>query len=282
LTRLAVTHFTDPGCPFAFSAEPHRYRLRWLYGDQLEWETHMVVLSESPADYEEKGFTPEKQAASLERIQRRHGMPIDPRPRPRMTATVEACRAVVAARLRAPERHEALLRALRIAAMAGDLIDEPEVIDAAARDAGLDPAELRGWMAEELVEAALREDMAAARAPAPAAQALEHKLAPEEEAEDGLRYTCPSYEFARDDGRRVALPGFQPVEVYEAAVANLGPELERRDPPGSVAEVLAWAGEPLATAEVAAIAELDLATARTELARVASERPAGPDGYWSA
>ena len=35
------------GCPFAFSAERQRLRLEWLYGDQLGWSTHMVVLSES-------------------------------------------------------------------------------------------------------------------------------------------------------------------------------------------------------------------------------------------
>lgn len=28
-----IVEFNDPGCPFAFSAEPHRLRLRWLFGD---------------------------------------------------------------------------------------------------------------------------------------------------------------------------------------------------------------------------------------------------------
>ena len=32
---LDVELFTDPACPFAFSAEPVRRRLRWHYGDQL-------------------------------------------------------------------------------------------------------------------------------------------------------------------------------------------------------------------------------------------------------
>ena len=26
---VQIVEFTDPGCPFAFSAEPHRLRLRW-------------------------------------------------------------------------------------------------------------------------------------------------------------------------------------------------------------------------------------------------------------
>ena len=52
------------------------------------------------------------------------------------------------------------------------------------------------------------------------------------------------------------LPGFNPVEAYEVAIANLAPELERRPKPASVTEILAWAREPLATAEIAMIAQL--------------------------
>src|SRR5436190_3731714 len=124
MASLIVREFTDPACPFAFSAEPARLRLRWLYGAQIEWRPRMVALSQSPDDYVERGFTPERQVAALEEIQRRYGMPIDTRERPRMMATVHACRAVVAARLHAPDRERALLRRLRIHAMAGELIDE--------------------------------------------------------------------------------------------------------------------------------------------------------------
>jgi hypothetical protein len=69
--------------------------------------------------------------------------------------------------------------------------------------------------------------------------------------------------------------------VYEAAVANLARELERRGHADSVEELLAWAGEPLATAEVAGIMGIDRDDARTELARIAHEQPVGPDGWWT-
>jgi predicted DsbA family dithiol-disulfide isomerase len=271
---LVINHFTDPACPFAFSAEPARLKLRWLYGDQIEWRPRMVVLSESPRDYETKGFTPERQEQALTEIQRKYGMPIDTSRRPRMMATVHACRAVVAARLRAPEREEALLRRLRIHAMAGELIDEPGVIARAAREAGIEPMSI--FRAEEddpSLEVTLREDMAAARAPSAAAQALAHKLGP------GPRYTCPSYEIARVGGGwpRFDVPGFQPVEVYEAAVANLAPELERRPLAESAEEVLEWAGEPLAAAEVAAIRGVSIAEAEAELAEVAEQQ----GGWWA-
>ena len=276
---VRVREFTDPACPFAFSAEPAIWRLRWLYGDGLDWELRMVVLSESPEDYYGRGFTVEKQSDGLKMLQARYGMPIDWRLRPRMTATVHACRAVVATRLYAPEREWQILRALRVRHMAGQMIDEQPTIDAAARDAGIDPRELRRRLTDPAVEQALRDDMAQARRPSRASLAQIHKLASTDEG--GQRYTCPSFELTGPDGRRSDIPGFQPVEVYEAAIANLDPQLTRRPAPASVEEVLDWAGVPLATVEVAAVVGIDPAEARAELARVAREVPVGPDGYWS-
>jgi predicted DsbA family dithiol-disulfide isomerase len=279
MAALRITEFTDPACPFAFSAEPARQRLRWLYGDQIEWRPRMIVLSESPDEYAARGFTPERQVTALETIREKYGMPIDTRRRPRMMATVHACRAVVAARLHAPERERALLRRLRVHAMAGDLIDEPAVIAQAAREAGIEPMTLsRAIAGDAAVEATMRDDMRAARAPSVASLALEHKLAPA--AELGFRYTAPSYQIERSGGNgwpRFDAPGFQPVEVYEAAIANLAPELERRGAPASVREVLEWAGEPLAAAEVAAVCGIERADAQAELAGVGRER----GGWWS-
>ena len=280
MATLRIDEFTDPACPFAFSAEPARLRLNWLYGDQIEWRPRMVVLSRSGDEYLERGFTPERQALALATVQRRYGMPIDPRKRPRMPATVHACRAVVAARLIAPQHEQALLRRLRIRAMAGDMLDDPAVIAQCARLAGIDAMRLlRLWQDDPEVDRLLEEDAEAARLPSRAALALDHKLAP---AGDGRRrYTCPSYEISRiDDGSRFDAPGMQPVEVYEAAIANLAPELEQREQPESVEEVLEWAGERLATVEVATIMGIDVEDARIELARVARQRPVGPDGYW--
>jgi hypothetical protein len=120
---LTLTEFTDPGCPWAFSAEPFRLKLSWLYGDQLDWRVRMVGLSETAQESLDKGFTPEVQARAFATIARDHGMPIDTHVRERMAATVPACRAVVAARLHAPERMRPLLRALRVRHFAGELLD---------------------------------------------------------------------------------------------------------------------------------------------------------------
>jgi predicted DsbA family dithiol-disulfide isomerase len=263
---LDVELFTDPACPFAFSAEPARFRLRWHYGDGLRWRTTMIVLTREPAEAE-------KLAEGAPGLQRRYGMPIDPRPYPRPASSEPACRAFVAARLHAPDRADALLRRLRVRAMLGGLLDEPALIDAAAADAGIDRADLATWCATDAVAEALEADAASARDPLPAARALDHKLGGPREQR---RYTAPSYVIGG-----LAVPGFNPVEAYEAAIANAAPDLPRRARPASVGELLAWAGEPLATAEVALVMAVGIDDARAALSEVARFEPAGADGYWT-
>lgn len=276
---LQVVHYTDPGCPFAFSAEPVRTRLEWTFGDQLQWDTVMILLADDASVYDAKGFTPAMMAGGARRLQAQYGMPIDTSERPRMAGTGDACRAVVGTRLHEPTRADAILRALRVRAMGGGLLDDPELIAAAATDAGLDPEAVRAWMAEPATAEALAEDRRRARTPLPAALALDHKLSPSEDG--GRRYSAPSMELHGAERVEVA-PGFQPWETYDALVANAAPELERRAAPGSVAEVLEWAAWPLATAEVAALLQVSIDDARTKLDEAgATFEPVGEDGFWS-
>jgi predicted DsbA family dithiol-disulfide isomerase len=262
---LEVTLFTDPACPFAFSAEPIRQRLRWHYGDGLRWRTRMIVLTREPGEAD-------KLAEGAPNLQARFGMPIDPAPYARAASSEPACRAVVAARLHAPERADALLRRLRVRVMQRGLLDDPELIAAAAIDAGLGPGELWGWCEGEDVGAALEADVAAARDPSAAARALDDKLGGPARQR---RYTAPSYII---DG--VAIPGFNPVEVYETVIANRAPGLPRRAKPASAEEVMRWSTEPLATAEVALILQIGVEEARLALRGIAAFAPAAADGYW--
>jgi 2-hydroxychromene-2-carboxylate isomerase len=283
LARLR--HFTDPGCPFAFSAERQRMRLRWLFGDQLAWETHMVVLSEE-ASYDEA--LAERLASGMHRLAREYGMPIDWSPRRHTAPTVHACRAVVAVRLRWPEAEDAFLRHLRVLGMGGELLDDSDTLEIAAERAGLPVAELAAFAAEPEVQAALEADMEVARRPSAAAEAMDERLGG---PADERRYTCPSYEIERiaaADGNgggasRIDLPGFRPFEAYLTALANVAPELERRDDPAGPLAVLDWAPYPLATAEIAMVCDADVDDVRAELARSGARfEPVGGDGYWSS
>ncbi len=268
---MQITLFTDPACPFAFSAEPVRLALRWRYGDSLEWRLRMIVLTLEPGE-------DEKLAEGAPGLQRRYGMPIAPHPYPRAFSSEPACRAVVAVREYCGEPAAArLLRGLRVRVMAGGLLDEQPLIRAAGTETGVYPTDLRRWSASARTEAALRADIAAARDPSPGARALDHKLGG---PRGQRRYTAPSYELS-DGERSISVPGFNPAEVYETAIANLAPDARRREPPADVSELLSWAEVPLATAEVVEIMQQPEQQVRDQLAQVANPRPAGADLYWT-
>ncbi len=280
MATVQIDHFTDPNCPFAYSAEPIRRRLSWVYGDQLVWRTRVVVLSESGAEYEAKGLTPEKVSASYERLSHDPGMPFDTSVRSHLPATRPACEVVVATRERLGEHAaQRVLRALRLGQMGGGVLDEPAVIDAALETAGLTPAEVRGWTRDDDVQRAVEADKDAARHPLPAAAALDRRLAG---WDGGRRYSCPTYVLHHEPGGTSVIPGFNPIEVYEVVFANCGPGLTQRADPETLSEVLTWAGEPLATAEVAAVAQIDREEARERLAAEgARPQPFGSDVFWT-
>src|SRR5687767_16012579 len=123
----------------------------------------MVVLAGRAQDNVERGFTPEMLAEGSAQIARDHRMPIDTRLRPRVPATLPACRAIVATRVHDPQRAQPLLRAVQIRNFSGELLDEPATIEGAARDVGIAPEELFGWERDPLVLEELEEDMRLAR-----------------------------------------------------------------------------------------------------------------------
>lgn len=277
---VTVVEFTDPGCPFAWSAEPSRHKLAWRYGDQVRWELpRMVGLAASRDEYAAKGLTPELVSSSSRSLREQHGMPMDDVLREVVAATLPACRAVVAAKVHAPEQARPLLRALRLRQFAGANLDEDATLRGAATDIGLDADELLRWCEDPAVEEALQADLHTARHPTPAALAQDARLAG---WEGGRRYTCPSFELSSADGRTMSVPGFQPFQAYEVAFGNLVPEAEQHAPATDPLEVLRWAGEPLATVEVAAVMDVAVDEARVQLAEAgAVEHPLGQDAVWT-
>jgi predicted DsbA family dithiol-disulfide isomerase len=276
---LDVTIFTDPSCPFGFNAQRQHAQLLWHYGHAIDVTLRMIVLSDRSISFEERGIRPEVLERVRLRLRDQYGMPMEVTVPERIVGTLEASRAYVGARLNEPERALGLLRALRRRAFANEPIDELAGVHAAGADAGIGSDTIDAWLADDGVAAELADDMAAARAPAPEALALRHRLA---NVGGTTRYTAGSATFARD-GRVVASPGFQPFETYEVAMASLAPEVERRAAPENVQEVLDWAPYSLATAEVAELRGVPIETAREEL-RAAGARftPVANDGYWSA
>ncbi|MDO9409583.1 DsbA family protein [Patulibacter sp.] len=290
MPRVSVVEFTDPACPFAYSAEPVRWRLAWRFGDQLDWTVRMVGLARDAAAQEAKGFDAERNAEILRNFDR-FGMPLSTAERREPAGSWDACRLVVAARRDDEDGAVRLLRALRVAGLAeARPIDNPDVLSDACETAGLPPDALLERMRDDATERDFRADCDAARAPGPAALAMDHKLADVEEDWDGAsgpsgrRYTCPTFVFELDDeqGTVAEVPGFQPWAAVEAVVANLAPGLERRDWPEDAAEVLRWAPVPLSTQELADLMDVDRDEARERLRTAGGvEHEVGTDAFWS-
>src|ERR687886_789453 len=56
---MQLTLFSDPGCPWAWSAGPAFATLQWRYGDQLQWRLVMIGLSETAEQDKRRGYTRE-------------------------------------------------------------------------------------------------------------------------------------------------------------------------------------------------------------------------------
>ena len=79
MSSVNVTHFTDPGCPWAYSATPSLAVLRWRFGDQLNWRHVMIGLREVDGDLP-AAYTPQRAALGWQSF-RRFGMPFAPQPK---------------------------------------------------------------------------------------------------------------------------------------------------------------------------------------------------------
>jgi hypothetical protein len=117
--------YTDPACP----PDPEWLRLLWQHGDRVATELRMIVLREHRSG--DWGV-------------------------PGSDATIHACRAVVAAGLRWPDRQIELLRHLRVLSAAGEMLDDSDTLEIAAERAGLPVAEIAAYCAEPEVESALQ------------------------------------------------------------------------------------------------------------------------------
>jgi 2-hydroxychromene-2-carboxylate isomerase len=285
---IDITHFTDPGCPWAYSAWPAHTTLRWRYGEQLRWTTVMVGLTEEAAQYAARGYTPTRSAVGYARF-RRFGMPFQITPKPRLSATSPACRAIVAARLTSPAVEAAALRALQFAQFTttGTLDDPDTLRGALAGVEGLDAHAVVGRIDDPDVVAAYEADRARAREAAGSPTEFQGKAA---NTDGAVRYTAPSLLLQGPDGRRLEAGGFQPIEAYDVVVANLDTTLERRPPPADPLEVLGAFPYALTTAEVAAamtehLGVPDMAAAETALITATGEgrverRAVGDGSLW--
>jgi protein-disulfide isomerase-like protein with CxxC motif len=287
---VTAIHFTDPACPWAYSARPAHAHLAWRFGDQIDWRLVLIGLSESAEAYEKRGYTPAGMAAGQRVFQQRFGMPFSFQLKARMAGTARACRAVVAARSIDPKLGEAALWALQLMhfTTAGLLDVDDDLRAALDRVPGLDAGAVVARIDDQDIVDAYESDRALARSADGSPTHAQGRFA----TTDGpVRYTAPSIIFEHEDGRRIEVGGFQPFEAYDTALANLDSSLERRPPPADAAEALGAFDLPLCTAELAAVlrpsdlVDADRQATEGQLAALAGEgrvacEPAGGDALW--
>ena len=290
MPAITATHFTDPACPWAYSFRPAHARLRWRFGDQIEWKLVLIGLSESGEAYERRGYTPDRMLDTQDRFSRRFGMPFSFDRKPRMAGTARACRAIVAARELDPALGEGALRALQLLQFTTPrLLDDDDDIRAMlATVPGLDADAVVARIDDPEIVELYESDRARARSAEGSPTHAQDRSA----TSDGpVRYTAPSVIFEHEGGGSYEVGGFQPFEAYDTALANLDPRLERRRAPEDPLAALAAFPEGLTTAEMASVlrpsdlvdADLEAtsaALAELEASRSVTREPAGVDAIW--
>jgi hypothetical protein len=226
--------------------------IEWRYGDQLDWRLVLVGLSEDVSRYAEHGYTPLRMANGGLLFRERYGMPFAPHPKPRLSASSRACRAVIAARRQWPGSEWRVFRALQLANFNTPLLfdDDEQMREVLAAVAGVDADRIINLIDDPAVLAAYEQDKAETRTAAGSATELQGKAG---NSDGAVRYTAPSVVFETADGRRLEAGGFQPIEAYDVLVANLDPTLERKAPPEDPDALLQYFDFGLTTQEVAAL-----------------------------
>src|SRR3954463_7316156 len=164
MATISATYYSDPGCPWAYSANPGLSVLRWRYGAQLDWRLVTIGLTESGEQYERRGYTPAKSARGYRRV-RRYGMLSAPEPGRPTPGTSRACRAIVATRLSDPDNEYAAFRALQFGWFTTPLVldEDAHIAQALALVPGLDVDAVVGWFDDPAVVEAYEADRAATR-----------------------------------------------------------------------------------------------------------------------
>jgi protein-disulfide isomerase-like protein with CxxC motif len=246
---LEATLYTDPGCPWAYSANPALRVLEWRYREQFTWRLVMIGLREEASEAAVSSFDPQRSLARWRVFEERYGMPFGSVPKRRPSGTGRGCRAVVAAGLVEPGTEWTALRALQLAYFTTDLLlDDAESIQAALAGTSLDASRIVELVDDDEVVAEYERQLAEARSAAGTPADVQGKTAL---AEGRPRFTAPSVVFRRNGDSVVVAGGWQPLLAYDVLLANFEPELERTPPPESPEPLLEYFQDGLTTAEVA-------------------------------
>jgi protein-disulfide isomerase-like protein with CxxC motif len=246
---IEATLYTDPGCPWAYSANPALRVLEWRFRDRLSWRLVTIGLREEPSEAAVRTFDPGRALARWHVFEERYGMPFARQPKSRPSGTGRGCRAIVAAAMLEPGSEWRVLRRLQLGYFAGDVyLDDVAAISDALRGLpGVDAEAIADRIDADDVHAEYERQRAEARSAAGTPAEAQDKTTI---SDSFVRYTAPSVVFRRGSETAYA-GGWQPLLAYDTLLANFAPGLERVPPPESPDPLLDFFPGGLTTAEVA-------------------------------
>ena len=220
IVSLHVTHFSDPGCPWAWSASPAIAALKWRYGDQLE-----LAQRHDRPDRDRHRL----RAARLHA--RRPGARVPQLPRARDAVRHRAARArprhvadVPRRRRHPPARPRARVRRLPRAAVRAvheHRLPRGRRRTCARRSRGCPastPTRSSRPRTTPETEALFEQDRDEARTAAGGPTEFQGKSA---NTDGRVRFTAPSMRFTQRQGVTLEAGGFQSFEAYDVLIANL-------------------------------------------------------------
>jgi predicted DsbA family dithiol-disulfide isomerase len=257
---VRVRYYTDPACPWSWSAEPAVRRLAVEFGDSLSWT---YVMGGIARDFTKGHEDPGEGVGGSEpvypalvrnwlAVADEGGMPIDPRlwTEGPIRSTYPACMAVKAAADQGADAATRYLRVLREGLMCfRRKLDTTEALVEEARRARLDVERFRIDLASNATVEAFGNDL-------------------EERRSEG--FELPTLAFVGDDGTRHTVEGYQrSYEAYRDAALAAGAEASGDSPP-SIPDALRRFGR-MAGREVEVVCGLPGPRAAAELWRLAVE-----------
>ena len=247
---LEATLYTDPGCPWAYSANPALRVLEWRYREQFTWRLVMIGLREEASEAAVSSFDPQRSLARWRVFEERYGCRSD---RCRSGARRERGADAAPSSLPDSSRGHRVDGAPRAAARV--LHDRAPPRRSGEHPGGargarsLDASRIVELVDDDEVVAEYERQLAEARSAAGTPADVQGKTAL---AEGRPRFTAPSVVFRRNgDSVVVVAGGWQPLLAYDVLLANFEPELERTPPPESPEPLLEYFQDGLTTAEVA-------------------------------
>jgi len=223
--RVEVVEYSDPWCSWAWGTEPKLRRLRWRYGDRIEWRTVMGDLVadrlKDRPDFDAERAAP-KMATYWQKVHEHTGMPwpVELRRAPRLSAI--AGQAVKATQRQTDAAAAALLRAIRESCFVywepADTL--PRVLALAETIPGVDAGRLRDDFDRDEVVKAFAADREETRRPNDYVLQLRETHEGKGNAKpdgDGWRFVFPTILF-RGPGGEHTVPGWQPWDAYVNAM----------------------------------------------------------------